>query len=463
MNKKIYLLLILFPFLYLGNGYALPYEISLEAEGLPDGRYYLIQIRGDEYRLVDSTLSSEGKIFFRTDTSDSKGMYRIVGSQSYGMGRNRGMPFSIEFINAHEDVKLKTRYQDPVGAMLVEESDENRIYYHFLHMQEHFRSRFGRLLPLLEVYRPQDLFFMPLSTEMVRVQTEYYDSLIVVMGEKPESIASAIIAMELEPVYNPVGNTDFEQHLRESFLSMVSFDEPLLINSQVYTQKILTYLGLYRSPELTQSEQENLFIEAVDRIMERSSYNQEVYDFIMNYLIDGFEQYQMEKLLVHIADNYLEGECETENEAIAQARLEKYRKMAIGNRVNDFTLLDIFDKPERLSELGGDTLILVFWSSECPHCTRLMPRLAKWYDDLEPDERPGLYTVSIDENEADWSEYVLMNDLPGVNTYVAEGWDSNVAREYNLYATPTIFILNKNLEILEKPVSFREVEIFFEE
>lgn len=450
------------PLLFVCKGFALPYEISMEVEGLPQGRYYLIQIRGDEYRMVDSTLSSGNRIFFRADTSDSKGMYRIVGSQEYTMGRNRGMPFSIEFINDHEDVKLKTSYHDPEGDMLVEESEENRIYFHFLHMQNDFRNRFGRLLPLLEVYRPQDLFYMPLSTEMVRLQTEYYDSLIVVMGKDPESIASAIIAMELEPVYNPVGNSDFEEHLKENFLSMVSFDKPVLINSQIYTRKILTYLGLYRSPDLTQSEQETLFIEAVDRIMEKSSYNQEVYDFVMNYLIDGFEQYQMEKVLVHIADHYLEGECETENEAIAQARLEKYRKMAIGNRVPDFTLLDIFDRPGRLSEMDGDTIILVFWSTECPHCTRLLPRMAQWYIQMKPESRPGWYTVSIDEKKAEWAEYVLLNELPGVNTFASGGWESNVAREYNLYATPTIFILNKDLEILEKPVSFREVATFFE-
>ncbi|MFW5644661.1 MAG: TlpA family protein disulfide reductase, partial [Bacteroidota bacterium] len=44
------------------------------------------------------------------------------------------------------------------------------------------------------------------------------------------------------------------------------------------------------------------------------------------------------------------------------------------------------------------------------------------------------------------------------NVYDPEGWESQTSQQYNIYATPTIFLLDNDLNILAKPISFRDIK-----
>ena len=50
----------------------------------------------------------------------------------------------------------------------------------------------------------------------------------------------------------------------------------------------------------------------------------------------------------------------------------------------------------------------------------------------------------------------MVNSLPWVNVREPGGWDGKVARRFNIYATPTMFILDRNRKILAKPVTYRD-------
>ncbi len=184
--------------------------------------------------------------------------------------------------------------------------------------------------------------------------------------------------------------------------------------------------------------------------------NQDVNQFVLNYLIDGFERFKMEDVLVYIADHYLSEGCETENEKLMQDRLEAYKRMARGEKVEDIALPDANDKTRRLSDLDTKYTLLIFWASWCPHCQDLMPRLKEWYEKNAGDTGLGIYAVAIDTSRAGWEEYLMGNDLPWVNVIEIGGWDGRVARRFNIYATPTMFILDRNRKILSKPLTYRD-------
>lgn len=46
--------------------------------------------------------------------------------------------------------------------------------------------------------------------------------------------------------------------------------------------------------------------------------------------------------------------------------------------------------------------------------------------------------------------------LSWINCNEQGGWNGNTARDYNLYATPTMFIMDKTRKIIAKPVTFGE-------
>ena len=195
--------------------------------------------------------------------------------------------------------------------------------------------------------------------------------------------------------------------------------------------------------------------------MERASYNEQVFEFILGFLIDGFDQFKMEKVLVHLAVNYVEKGCETDNKKIMEQRLESFKRMATGNVVNDIVLLDLNGKTRRLSDLNNQYVLIVFWSTSCHHCTRLLPDLKEWYL-----ENPGLdfevFSVSIDTSRIDWETNILMNDYPWIDVCNLQGWEGKAASDYNIYATPTMFIIDREKKIKAKPLTFRDFKRDFE-
>ncbi len=452
---RIFLLVIITGMISSRSPVASDHNLHLKVEDFRGKRAYLASVEGDNQEIVDSILVVDGEIHFLLNDSIPAGLYRVFFDDPRQPGRFNRDPVYVDVLFNHEDIKLRTNYNRPFEDMVVIESKENNKYFTFLSLKSGYRERLGMLLPLLEVYSREDDFFNSVHNELLRIQKAYNDSLVLLSDKDPEMISSSLISLYREPVYDPLKNPDLEEFLRDNYLDPIAFNDPRLINTPAITNKILSYLSFYRIPGANQAEQEDAFIDAVDRIMAEVSYNEKLYDFVLNYLIDGFEQFKMEKVLVHIADNHLTGECKTEDEEIVRERLDAYKRMAPGNKVADINLLDPYDNPHRLSDLESNVRLLVFWSSECPHCENLLPRLSKWYKE-ENERNIEIYSVSIDKSRADWEEFVILNDLDFINVYDPEGWESKTSRQYNLYATPTMFLLDREMKILAKPVTFRE-------
>lgn len=90
-----------------------------------------------------------------------------------------------------------------------------------------------------------------------------------------------------------------------------------------------------------------------------------------------------------------------------------------------------------------------------------MNQLGKWYTDKNIDIE--VFAVSIDSLKLSWEERVLMDNYPWINTFSGAGWDGKAPKDYNVYATPTLFLLDREHKIIAKPVTFREFKKEVEE
>ena len=431
--------------------------LKLSVPDFTEDRVYLFSYYGDNMKMVDSIVSVDGEIFYIFPEELKTGLFHIyLGDPSQSGFYDKEIP-GFDFIYDKENISIRTSVINPEYYLKVSQSASNKIYYRYLRFNNIYRNKLSNLLNLLNFYHSGDSFYPQLRDEIIAIQKDYNDSILVYSAAKPGSFVSELISFMIEPMYDPAQNTGIELFMQENYLDPVNFNNLALLNSPVITQKIIAYLSFFRGQNGSTGDQEDLFIRAIDGIMNEISYEQEVYDFVLNYLIDGFERFKMEKVLVHIADNYLSEECETDNEKIMKERLEAYKRMSPGQKVRDINLLDKLENPVRMSELDSDYVLLVFWASWCPHCVKVLPRISEWYETEGREKGIELYTVSIDTSFADWEEFILLNDLKGVNVIDIDGWDGKIARQYNLYATPTIFLLDRERKILAKPLTIRDV------
>jgi thiol-disulfide isomerase/thioredoxin len=110
-----------------------------------------------------------------------------------------------------------------------------------------------------------------------------------------------------------------------------------------------------------------------------------------------------------------------------------------------------------LDDIDSKRTLIVFYSSECPHCRELMPKLDELYE-KQADKEIEILAVSLDEKKADWIDYIEENELSYINVSAAEGWDSQTAQDYSIYATPMMFLVDEAKEIIVKPTTFQGVK-----
>jgi len=84
----------------------------------------------------------------------------------------------------------------------------------------------------------------------------------------------------------------------------------------------------------------------VDSVLTRAQIDQQVYEFLVEFLIKGFESIGFERGLEHIAAaNTLDQFCEnTERKLKLENKLELIKKLAIGQPAPNFTTKDIVGK-----------------------------------------------------------------------------------------------------------------------
>ncbi len=254
-----------------------------------------------------------------------------------------------------------------------------------------------------------------------------------------------------------LGNEKRIEFLREHFFDAAPVSIPELLYAPVYNRKIIEYLRLYRDPEFSFGDQENAFIEAVDIIMANVSGDRELRTFVVEYLLDGFESFGMEKIQTYIVDTYVDETCTTDAVELAYQRVLGYRKMAEGQVAADISIRGANNKMVRLSELRSDYTLVIFWATYCEHCEKLMPKLREWYDTERP-KNIEVFAVSIDTSLTAWTDYLLAEKPPWISTREPMAWKGKSAEDYNVYATPSMFLLDNKRKIIAKPYTLRELK-----
>ena len=129
---------------------------------------------------------------------------------------------------------------------------------------------------------------------------------------------------------------------------------------------------------------------------------------------------------------------------------EQYRKLAIGKTAPNITLKgdSLKFKVQSLKDINTKYKLVVFGSSTCPQCQTDYPSLMGKYRILKESHNLEVIYISLDTDQKDFDAYY--KDAPFVTFCDAQGWETQAAKDYHVFATPTYILLDKELKILAK-------------
>ena len=409
-------------------------------------------LQGEKVAEVDS-ISTKEKDTYRFSFDKKKyhqGFYRLA------FPNNR----SLDFLFDGNDVKLRTHATAILDSMEIISSESNRLYYSFVKLNKAYKTKTDILQLLLLRYPKDDSFYQSAQKKINQVHEEYLEFVTVASQKEPNSFIARYIRSASLPTVN--FNLSPEQQLtflKAHALDNVDFNDAELIFSDAFTNKTIEYLTYYRNPQLPKELLEKEFMKGIDSVVSRAKVNTIVYQHIVEYLLDGFKKFGFDKVLDYIVDNYVIKDDLCLDEKLGntiQRRIDQNKKLPVGAIAPNFTITDISGLPFELFKNKKENVLLVFYASWCPHCKTMLPQISE----LQKTKRNfEVVAISLDTNREEWKNFIEQNNLNFIHLSDLKGWDGDAAKEYFIYATPTMFLLDSAKRIVAKPMTVEELGI----
>jgi peroxiredoxin len=424
-------------------------------ENAEEGPVLLASYYGDRFRVVDSMDTRSGFFYFILSEDSPSGIYRIIYADRVEGVRTQNR--FVEFIFNRENIEIIVSSGDRGPLPYFEGSVENQVYTRFMNFELDYEERlmavYGQLYPAPTGEDEYDAVagrYNALQGERMR----YMDS---VTSLYPDLYAVRIMnAFRAPLIPGEMKHLQRIDTLKQCFFDHAFIEDPMLLYAPVYTFKLIDYLSLYKVDTLSREQQEKEFVKAVDHIMANvSAVAKELHSFVVNFLLEGFEMLDMEQVQIHIADNYLDEACESDIVELILSRMEGYKKMTPGEQAPDFVIPDLEGKNHTLSDLSHAYVLVVFWASSCDHCRDMMPELHEWYLS-EENFGVEVVSISIDTSLADFEHFVDQLEPQWITAHDPLGWYGKLSSDYHIYATPSLFLLDRERTIVARPSSYRQ-------
>ncbi len=167
------------------------------------------------------------------------------------------------------------------------------------------------------------------------------------------------------------------------------------------------------------------------------------------YLIQHYEQFGLSEAAEKLGLSLLnDNQCRIDNQRLPL--LEQYRKMAVGNDAPALSLTN-HPKYKSVKDLKSNYKVVVFGASWCEECVKEIPQFKEYYETFKTKYQAELIFVSIDSNKEKYDEF--KKDLPFINSCDFKGWEGENVKNWYVFASPTIYILNDQNKIVAKPLN----------
>lgn len=313
-----YIFLLLFNY----NCFNKPNQLKFNIKNQKSGTVYLLGIKGDKQTLIDSIEIHEvtDTITFSISSATTPGMYRInLGKTRLAEIMNEP-PQQLDFIFNNEDIIFETDFKVPEDSLKVLQSEENRVWFEFKKHEKEYKAQINEVEQEIDYYREIGVRISNSNNEVKnhitlynRLQNERDELISKNIVQYPNLFATNLIKMYREAFLN--GNLSELQRkeiFKNDFFKPLDFSDETLINTSIYTENAFQYLMAFAQKGLTREQQEQEFLKATEIILENVNKNPLVYEFVLDYLVRGFEKMNLENVLKSVAEKYEGTTCQTD-------------------------------------------------------------------------------------------------------------------------------------------------------
>lgn len=379
-----------------------------------------------------SKLKEDGSFKIKLDTSFQKGVYRIVYR----------LPEEKYFFDLLYDGSSAISFSFDEVSGLQFEKGINQIFYRYLNERIAIQKKID-----------EELLLTTPSPEVIGALLKDQAA----MQKKNESLAENTFAHPFIRALKPFSPNTFDNKFkflgaqRDHFFTHFDFDNPQLRASGFPLEILKDYytstVNIGRFP----------YMSAIDKITSEVGSTGERFQ---KSLLTDFWNWLADENKVnpanHLAESYLIGLAESVQDTVLSKKLQVYRNLSLGARSPEFSWEEAGTEKSLHSLEGSAYYILAFWNSGCSYCTEQLPLLHEKTKKI-PKSTVQVIAIGLEADSNPWEE--IVRDFPDFIHVLKEKQQRlKISEKYDIRATPTYLVLNKDKLIVAKPRGFENLE-----
>ncbi|HOG19194.1 MAG TPA: DUF5106 domain-containing protein [Salinivirgaceae bacterium] len=445
------------------------YNISVTINGLQDKEIFLAYYFGDKNYVVDTLrLDKKGRGIFTGSNHLDEGIYLIVlPSRNYfDIIIDEDQHFALE-TDTSSDIRTMVRKLKIEGSEANSEFREYQVFMFDKTKEAHLLKVTSGDKTVSEKRRKKA------KSDLEKVNKEILDKQNEIISLGSNKLLSQMIKAFGDPEVPAYGTTFngrqvdslFQyNYYKDNYFENVDFSDKRLLKTPVYHTRLVRFFDQVVSPN------PDSVISASKRLLNMTEGCAEMFQYTLQFVFNKFSQSKImghDKVTVYLADNYyLNGKATwADEEYISKLkdRVDKMRPNVIGA---DAPRLDKAQTPDGmfypLHLLNSKIIALVFWEPECGHCKKEIPQMVEIFNKYH-QKGFHVYAFYTQSNLTEWKTSISKLGMENfVNVYDPFNFTS-FRDTYDVYSTPTLYLLDEDFKILAKRISLESLEEFLED
>ncbi len=371
--------------------------------------------------------------------------------------RNKGAGF-VDFYFNKENVEFIFNPKYPDESVVFTSSRENKLYNEYLEAYIKIQNKIDKSQGtyITEEDKEAKKTYKKAIKELEDVQDMYENK------SEGMLVNHFIKATQRYNPSSPIDNMeDYMESTIDNFFKYIDFDSDVLYNSSFLMDRINDYVFYLNSSEDKQVQQK-LLRKAIVTVMKeipKGKLKKTTLEFLITSLADKRNGEAVDWVLAEYYDKLPSDQFD------AEFKEEKLQLLsaAIGRTAPDFSWQENGEELKLSTLNDGEKYLLVFWSTACPHCVHDVPKL---YEFMQAHKNISVISFSVEDANGipNWNEFIKKLPLwhNAMGTHPDHKWDNKAVRSYNIYETPSFFVLDQNKKIIATPNLLEDVKKYFD-
>ncbi len=278
------------------------------------------------------------------------------------------------------------------------------------------------------------------------------------------------------PIINGMADSTYPfYYVKNHYWDNVVFNDNRLLRTPFFEAKLDEYFKNYVSRE------PDSIIEEVQYMLTVAKTGKEIYPFLLFKFTNKYispEFMGQDKVFLHLFQNFFsKGDTVLLNNDSKKAITERaYSIMAnlIGNPAPPLNLNTMDNKLFSLYNSPATYTFIAFWDPTCGHCKEEMPRVDSFY--TKNWKQLGVQVIGVNTNVkelASWKQFITEEHFDAgwmhvyqteaaLNAEVNAGNATTIRQLYDVFKTPTFYLLDKDKKIIAKNLTVDQFHDFLQ-